>query len=72
MGKNFPTISLFDDWFMSVLSVGADDALDPMKWAKPLLHLLENHQYMFNQANAVHLSDEMVQLGKHHTTTTKK
>ena len=47
---------VFDDWFTSVLSVGADDAFEPLMWQTLFSHL--RYHYMFDDHDAISLSDD--------------
>ena len=47
---------IFDDWFTSVLFVGADDAFEPLMWQTLFSHSC--YHYMFDDHDAISLSDD--------------
>ena len=56
-GKISPQFHVvFDNWFTSVLSVGADDALKPSMWQILFSH--SRYHYMFDDHDAISLSDD--------------
>ena len=56
-GKISPQFHVvLDDWFTSVLSVGADDAFEPSMWQTLFSHL--HYRYMFDDHDAISLSDD--------------
>ena len=52
---------IFDDWFTSVLSVGADDAFEPSMWQTLFSHSC--YHYMFDDHDAISLSDDWTDPG---------
>ena len=47
---------VFDNWFTSVLSVGAEDAFEPSMWQTLFSH--SRYHYMFDDHDAISLSDD--------------
>ena len=61
-GKISPQFHVvFDDWFTSVLSVGAEDAFKPSMWQTLFSH--SHYYYMFDDHDAISLSDEWTDPG---------
>ena len=55
-GKISPQFQVvFDNWFTSVLSVGADDAFEPSMWQTLFSH--SRYHYMLDDHDAISLSD---------------
>ena len=52
---------IFDDWFTSVLCVGADDAFEPSMWQTLFSHSC--YHYMFDDHDAISLSDDWTDPG---------
>ena len=52
---------IFDDWFTSVLSVGADDAFEPSMWQTLFSH--SRFHYMCDDHDAISLSDDWTHPG---------
>ena len=61
-GKISPQFHVvFDDWFTSVLSVGAEDAFEPSMWQTLFSH--SRYHYMFDDHDAISLSDDWTDPG---------
>ena len=61
-GKISPQFHVvFDNWFTSVLSVGAEDAFEPSMWQTLFSHSC--YHYMFDDHDAISLSDDWTDPG---------
>ena len=60
---------IFDNWFTSVLSVGVDNAFEPSMWQTLFSHSC--YHYMFDDHDAISLSDDWTDPGLQNVLVTE-